>query len=198
MTTTRIILAGLLGAIAMFIWSAVAHMMLPLGHAGIKELPNESAVLDAMKTAVGDQAGLYLFPGLGMGDNPTKQQEEEAMKNYEEKLAKNPSGLLMYHPAGSRPMVMGKWLTVEFLKQLLVSILAVCLLAQTRLASYGGRVGFIFVVGLVAAITTNVWYWNWYGFPGAYTAPYMAIEIVGFLLAGLAAALICKSQKSEG
>jgi len=198
MTTSRILLAGLLGAIAMFIWSAIAHMMLPLGHAGIKELPNESAVLDAMKTAVGDKAGLYLFPGFGVGDNPTKQQEEEAMKGYEEKLAKNPSGLLMYHPAGSRPMVMGKWLTVEFLKQLLVSILAVFLLAQTRIATYAGRVGFVFVVGLVAAITTNVSYWNWYGFPCAYTCPYMIIEIVGFLFAGLAAALVCKSQKSEG
>jgi hypothetical protein len=197
MTTTRILLAGLFGAIAMFIWSAVAHMMLPLGHAGIKELPNESAVLDAMKTAVGDKAGLYLFPGFGVGDNPTHEQEKEA-KNYEGKLANNPSGLLMYHPAGSRPMVMGKWLTVEFLKQLLVSILAVWLLAQTRVVTYGGRVGFIFVVGIVAALTTNVSYWNWYGFPCAYTAPYMAIELVGFLCAGLAAAFVLRSQKSEG
>jgi hypothetical protein len=94
-------------------------------------------------------------------------------------------------------MDMAKFLTIEFLKQLLVSILAVCLLAQTRIATYGGRVGFIFVVGLVAAITTNVSYWNWYGFPGAYTVPYMTIEIVGFLCAGLAAALVCKSQMSE-
>jgi hypothetical protein len=149
-------------------------------------------------TRISDQAGLYLFPGMGVGDNPTKEQEEEAMKNYEGKLAKNPSGLLLYYPAGSRPMVMGKWLTVEFLKQLLVSILAVFLLAQTRIATYGGRVGFVFVVGIVAAVTTNVSYWNWYGFPGAYTVPYMTIEIVGFIFAGLAAALVCKSQKSEG
>lgn len=95
------VLAGVLGAIAMFVWSAIAHMALPLGHAGIKELPNESAVLDAMKTAVGDKTGLYLFPGIGADGNPTKQQEEEAKKNYGEKLAKNPSGLLMYHPAGA-------------------------------------------------------------------------------------------------
>ena len=198
MTTTRIILAGVLGAIAMFIWSAIAHMMLPLGHAGIKELPNESAVLDAMKTAVGDKTGLYLFPGLGVGDNPTHEQEKEAMTHYEEKLAANPSGLLMYHAPKARTMTMGKWLTIEFLKQLLVSILAVFLLAQTRIISFGGRVGFVFVIGLVAAITTNVSYWNWYGFPGAYTAPYMTIEIVGFLCAGLAAALVLKSQKAEG
>jgi hypothetical protein len=200
MTTTRILLAGLLGAIAMFIWSAVAHMMTPLGHAGMnyKELPNESAMLDAMKTGVGDKAGLYLLPGMAVGDNPTHEEEKEAMKSYEEKLAKNPSGLLLYHPAGSRPMDMVRFLTIEFLKQLLVSILAVVLLAQTRIATYVGRVGFVFVVGLVAAITTNVSYWNWYGFPGAYTGPYMIIEIVGFLVAGLAAALVVRNQNAEG
>ena len=32
MTTTRIILAGVLGGIAMFIWTSIAHMALPLGH----------------------------------------------------------------------------------------------------------------------------------------------------------------------
>lgn len=198
MTTTRIILAGVVGAIAMFIWSAIAHMGLQLSHAGMRELSNESAVLAALETNLGDKSGLYRFPGLGVGDNPTREQRNEEMKQMEEKLANNPSGLLMYHAKGSRSISMLKLLTVEFLKQLLVSILAVCLLAQTRIATYGGRVGFVFVVGIVAGLTTNVSYWNWYGFPGAYTGPYMTIEIVGFLCAGLAAALVCKSQKSEG
>lgn len=198
MTTNRIILAGVLGGIAMFIWSAIAHMALPLGHAGIHNgLPGEEKALAALQTGLGDQGGLYLFPGSGAGDNPTHEQEKEAMARYPEKLAANPSGLMVYHPTGSRPMVMGKWLTVEFLKQLLVSILAVFLLSQTRIVSFGGRVGFVFLVGIVAAITTNVSYWNWYGFPSLYTAVYMTTEIVGFLCAGLAAALVLRSQKSE-
>jgi hypothetical protein len=37
--TKRIILAGVLGGIAMFIWTAIAHMALPLGEAGIGEIP---------------------------------------------------------------------------------------------------------------------------------------------------------------
>ena len=155
MTTTRIILAGVLGAIAMFIWSAIAHMATPLGHAGMQiGLPNEEKLLDALKSGIDDKAGLYLFPGFNLGDNPTKEQEQEAMKKYEETLVANPSGFLLYHPAGSRPMAMAKFLTVEFLKQLLVSILAVFLLSQTRIATFGGRVGFVLVVGILAAITT--------------------------------------------
>ncbi len=199
MTTTRIVLGGLLGAIAMFVWSSIAHMATPLAHAGIHNgLPGEVKALAALQTELGGQAGLYLFPGSGAGDNPTREQMKEAMARYPEKLAANPSGLLMYHPAGTRELSLAKLLPIEFLKQLLVSILAVWLLAQTRIASYGGRVGFIFVVGIVAGITTNVSYWNWYGFPTAYTIPYMTIEIVGFLCAGLAAAFVVRSQQLEG
>jgi hypothetical protein len=43
---------------------------------------------------------------------------------------------------------------------------------------------------LVAAIVTNVSYWNWYGFPASYTVSYMSIEVVSFLAAGLVAAKV--------
>jgi hypothetical protein len=59
------------------------------------------------------------------------------------------------------------------------------LLAQTRIGSFVGRVGFVLVAEILAAITTNVSYWNWYGFPGVYIASYMLIEIVGFILVGV-------------
>jgi hypothetical protein len=38
-------------------------MALPLGEAGIGEIPNESAVLSAMQSSIGDKTGLYIFPG---------------------------------------------------------------------------------------------------------------------------------------
>jgi hypothetical protein len=198
MTTTRIILAGLLGGIAMFIWTSIAHMALPLGHAGIHELPNEEPLLAQLQIDLGNKSGLYLFPGLGVGDNPTREQEKEAMTHYAEKLANNPSGLLMYHPAGTRPLALGKSLTIEFATEFLEAILAVFLLAQTRIASFGGRVGFVFVAGILAAIATNVSYWNWYGFPSVYITAYMSIQIVGFLCIGLVAALVLKNRNAEG
>ena len=71
--TFRIFLAGVLGGIAMFIWTSIAHMFLPLGHAGVREIPNEAVVLAAMQTNIGDQSGLYLFPGFGLGDSPTRR-----------------------------------------------------------------------------------------------------------------------------
>ena len=187
----KILLAGILGGIVMFIWTSIAHMALPLGEAGLGEIPNESTVLSAMQSNIGEQTGLYVFPGRGLGQNATRQEKEEAMKHMSEKIATNPSGILMYHAPG-RPLSLGKLLGVEFGTELLEAILVVFLLAQTRIASFAGRVGFVLVAGILAAIATNVSYWNWYGFPCVYTASYMLIQIVGFFLVGIVAALVLR------
>jgi hypothetical protein len=189
----KILLAGVLGGIVMFVWTSIAHMALPLGEAGIREIPNESSVLSAMQSNIGDQTGLYIFPGPGLSKDATREQKNEAMKHMDEKVAANPSGILMYHPPG-RPFAFGQWLGVEFATELLQAILIVFLLAQTQIASFAGRLGFTVIAGSLAAITTNVSYWNWYGFPGVYTVSYMCIEIVGFVLVGVVAALILRKH----
>src|SRR4029453_13449317 len=109
----KILLAGILGAMAMFLWTSIAHMALPLGEAGIGEIRNESAVLSTMQNSIGDQTGLYVFPGLGVGKNASRQEKNEAMKHMNEKIAANPSGILMYHAPG-RPFAFGKALGIDF------------------------------------------------------------------------------------
>ena len=192
----RILLAGILGGIAMFIWTSIAHMVLPLGEAGLREMPNEAAVLTALQTNLGENRGLYIFPGLGLGPNPTREQKSEAMKHMGEKLANNPSGILMYHPPG-RTVNLGRLLGIEFATELLESILVVFLLAQTRIDNFIGRVGFVFVAGILAAIATNISYWNWYGFGKRYTVAYMFIQVVGFFCVGIVAALVLKKSAPQ-
>jgi hypothetical protein len=192
----RTLVTGILGGVAMFIWSSIAHMVLPLGEAGIREIPNESTVLAAMQSGLGNRDSLYIFPGLGVGENATRQEKREAMKRVNERVAANPSGLLMYHPPG-RTFSFGKLLGTEFATELLEAILAVFLLAQTRIGSFSGRVGFILFAGILAAIGTNVSYWNWYGFPAVYTASYMLIQIIGFFLVGIVAALVLRKSTAQ-
>jgi ABC-type antimicrobial peptide transport system permease subunit len=78
------------------------------------------------------------------------------------------------------------------------AILAVFLLAQTKIGSFAGRVGFVLVAGVLAAIGTNVSYWNWYGFPGVYTASYILTEIIGFLVVGIVASLVLRKRATTG
>lgn len=193
--TTRIILAGVLGGIAMFIWSAIAHMVLPLGEVGVQELSSEIPLLDAMKSSLGERRGFFVFPGMHMDLAKTEQEKADFKKQYEERLAAGPVGLLVYHP--TRKFAFGRWLTIEFITELVQALLVVALLAQTRLTTFGGRVAFVTVAGILAAITTNVSYWNWYGFPRRYTAAYMFTEIVGFFLVGLIAALVFRKRAAE-
>jgi hypothetical protein len=190
MTTNKIILAGLLGAIAMFAWTSIAHMALPLGEAGVQNTMNDDALLAALKSTVNDKPGLYIYPSMGLGPDATHAQRSEAMEKYAATLEKNPSGFLIYHPAGSRPMNMGKYLTIEFVTELCEALLAVWLLAQTRILTFGGRVCFVTAAGIMVAIATNVSYWNWWGFPGNYTAAYILIQVVGFFLVGFVAAIM--------
>lgn len=67
---------------------------------------------------------------------------------------------------------------------------------STRLATFGARLGFVTVAGVLAAIATNISYWNWYGFPTVYTAAYIFTQVVGFFLAGIAIALVLKNQRT--
>lgn len=126
---------------------------------------------------------------MGLGENPTREAKEASVKEMAAKVAQNPSGFLMYHPAGTRTLSLGKLLATEFAVELAECLLAVFLLSLTRLNGFAARVGFVTVVGLIAAIATNISYWNWYGFPGSYTAAYIVTQLVGFFVAGVLAAL---------
>jgi hypothetical protein len=57
-------------------------------------------------------------------------------------------------------------------------------------------VGFVVIAGLMAGITTNISYWNWYGFPASYTVAYVFTEVMGYVCIGLVAAAIIKHQAS--
>ena len=174
----RVLLAGVLGAVAMFLWSAVAHMALPLGEAGIRQIPKEEALLSTMQSTL-SEPGLYMFPNMAPGGDMAQQ---------EQKIAKGPSGMLMYFP--KRDFVFGQLLGVQFVTQLVQAMIAVYLLSLTTVGTFGGRLGFFVLLGLIAAIATNVPYWNWYGFPVTYTAAYMFSGWMEYVCAGLVAAVM--------
>ena len=187
----RIVLAGLAGGIVMFVWNFVAHDVLPLGQAGIKEMSNEAPALSAIRAATGDAAGFYIFPGMGLASNATPQQRQAAMQQYQAKLDANPSGILIYHPPGARMMTGGQ-LSTELITEIIEALLAVILMAQAHLLRYTSRVGYVVLIGILTSMTTNIPYWNWYGFPTIYTIGAVIANLIGFFCVGLVAAVIVK------
>jgi hypothetical protein len=183
----KMILAGIAGGIAMFIWTSFAHMALPLGQTGFSQIPDEAPVLASMHQSIGANSGLYFFPWVDMKSSGAEAEEAA-------KLKVNPSGLLIYHPPGAAGMTAAMLIT-EFAKECAVSLIAAFLLARTAIASYAARTGFVALIGLAATLTTNVSYWNWYGFPASYTLAAMITEFVGYIAAGLAIAAVMRGDR---
>ncbi len=176
----RVLLAGVLGAVAMFLWTFVAHMLLPLGEAGIQQISNEQALLTQMNSTI-SAPGMYMFPNMPPGNDQAA---------YQQKIENGPSGMLIYFP--KRDFSFGKSLGIEFGTELVQALIAAYLLSLTAISGLGGRLGFYAVVGLLAAFATNVSYWNWYGFANTYTAAYMFTGWVSYLCAGLAASIVMR------
>ena len=188
--STRILLAAIVGGIVLFFWNFVAHDLLPLGEVGVRIMPNEDAITGALQTNLGDNSGFYIFPSGGLTPGATREQKQAAMKKAEEQMAAGAGGVLIYRP--KRIFNLPKRLIIQFATDVAEALLAVFLLAQTGINGFGGKAGFVLTAGILAAITTNIPYANWYGFPKDFTLTQMIIQIVGFLLVGIVAALLLK------
>ncbi len=94
----RIVLAGLLAGITVFVFSAILHMATPIGHMGMRAIPSEDAVRAALRAGI-TEPGLYFFPGMDM----TKKMSADEEKAWMDRYVAGPTGLLVFHPAaGSR------------------------------------------------------------------------------------------------
>ena len=174
----RVLIAGIVGGIAMYVWASVAHLS-PLGAAGVKALPNEAAAVAAMKLDIGSAGGLYVFPAPSAAKGGP---------------ATGAAGMLAYSPNATLAMT-PRQLGVEFALEIVESLLLAAALAMIA-GGFGRRFGAAVLVGVIAAITTNLSYWNWYGFPADYTLATGFIELVKYLVAGLVIALVLGRRKS--
>ncbi|HTQ13247.1 MAG TPA: hypothetical protein VMH86_05165 [Rhizomicrobium sp.] len=179
----RVLIAGLLGAVAMFAWTAVAHVATPLGTIGFSQLPNEARVENDLQSGTA-KSGLYIFPWVDPGDPKMMEKSSALMKVHG-------SGYLVYHPPGAAmedPANMAAPLAVEFLKQLVQATVAAFLVSMMAGLGFLGRLGAVTLTGVIAGIATNVSYWNWYGYPLDYTVAQAFVEIVSAFASGLAIA----------
>jgi hypothetical protein len=127
------------------VWSAIAHMALTLGEAGIKQIDNA------------ERAGL-----LHVSQHAGRKRPSSISREGRHWTFGDP------HLLPKRDFVFGQSLAIEFITQLLQALIAVYLLSLTRIGNFAGRLGFYALVGLIAVIATNISYWNWYSFPIAY------------------------------
>jgi hypothetical protein len=186
----KVLLPGILGGLLVFIWSAIAHMVLPIGVMGFNGIPNnEDALLSAMKSNI-QQSGLYLMPGIDMSRNPTEAERNAWQLKYET----GPTAFLVYHPTGVKAISPGQ-LIRQALFQILGGLIAAFIISAT-VASLATRGIMVALMGLFAWLAISAPHWNWYRFPAAFEIAAGLDIIIGWLLGGfLIAWMIQRAEK---
>lgn len=167
----KALVGTLLGALVYFVWGAASWILLPWHTATIKKLPNETLLLDTMRTVV-KEPGLYCFPA-DMGDRAA----------WSEKMRQGPVGLIAFSPAGRSPMDAGNFVK-GFLADVALAALLMWVLWASRLRKRIQQIHLAAAIGLIAGLAVNVPYWNFMDFPAGFTLVSVLDLLVGFALAG--------------
>jgi hypothetical protein len=179
----RILIAGVLGGLVMFVWGAVAHMALPIGEAGMKVPESQAMVLEALASSTAGE-GVYMYPSI----SPEQYADGAALEEFRAFSRERPFAWVVWQPAGNPGL---QDMAVNLAKQCISCLLAAFALAWIlSLApwSFGRRVLVAGVAALFAWLTLSVPYWNWYLFPTSFTVGALAEQVIGWLLAGAAIA----------
>jgi hypothetical protein len=184
-TPYRFALATLVGALAMFVWGGISHMLLLQG-VGFSRLPRQDAVMAELRSSI-SRDGLYFFPSLDFERPPTAQDRSA----WEAAFRQGPTGMIIFHPLGDEP-ISPKKLALQFLSEFLAAGIGTYLLTL-MVAPYWKRVLALGLLGAFSCLSVSVLYWNWYGFPTAFLLAQCADKIVGWSLAGCLMARIAPS-----
>jgi hypothetical protein len=189
----RLALGSLLGGIVLFVWGAIAWMVIPWPGDPLRAFTNEAAVVQAV-TANAPRSGNYLLPiepkrAPGITDEQYKAARQAAM----DRMTHGPMifAVIRLEPMGStaRPLL------IQLLTQLVLALMAGFLLLQTGRLSYRGRVLFLTVVGVIIFVGGHADEWNWWSFSNAYMLMQFGAIVIGWLLASFVIAAFVRGRR---
>jgi hypothetical protein len=183
----RVIIAAILGGLAMFMWSAVTHMGLGLYDSTIRQVPNEAVVTAALKANM-TEPGYYFIPGMDMSKTPT----DEEMAAFTARHKEGPTALLIYNPVGSDIMA-PRQLGIEYASNVAAAFFAALILAFAGVG-FGRGVIIATLIGLTGWLSINASYWNWYQFPTGFVTAELIDQVGGWFLSGLVMAFIMRKR----
>lgn len=179
----RVLIAGIIGGIVIFIWGALAHTILGLGMVGIHQPVNEDAALNGLRPGLGQQAGIYMLPSLA----PDKMSDKGALQLYTQKVQNAPYAFIVYMPQADNMTQMGPQLGRQWASDTLAALALAFVMGLAGL-SFGRRIGIAIAAAIFSWLCTMVPYWNWYRFPLDFTWAALVEQLVGWVLAGAAMA----------
>ncbi|MGD8277461.1 MAG: hypothetical protein PVH00_05515 [Gemmatimonadota bacterium] len=180
--TRRILLAAVLGTVALFFWNGVANTVFRLGpRLEMRQVPDERAVYEIVRQRVTEPGGYTLNPALtAAGEFP---QDEPVF------------GL---HYSGFGHEAAGTLMLVQILLAFGGTLLAALLLMATseRVRShFPGRLAFLVGVGLLVAMTGDLPRYGIGGLPASMALLAAASTVGSWLLAGAVMAWTLRDRR---
>jgi hypothetical protein len=132
------------------------------------------------------ESGMYFVPGINMAGTAT----EEELKQWEAKLSEGPRALVVYNTGGTKPMSVRQLLT-EFASNIGAALLAAFIAIRVA-GGYFSRLLAVALMGPITWLSISASYWNWYGFPTAYSVAEFVMEAAAWLVAAFFIAAIAR------
>ncbi len=187
----RVLLASIVAAVLMFVWGFVFWGLSGMGAELLEPLPAELDVLAALRNSQAP-SGMYVYP------LPADPSDEQAQTEWENKHREGPLLQLAYRKEGGPPMPLSMF--AQGLGHCFaVALLTSCLLALAArgLPHFGGRLVFVLLVSLVAAIWSNVGDVVWWFHSPRYCLGNMAYTMGAGLVMGLVVAALVRRPAEE-
>ena len=185
----RLILAGIIGGVILWIWGLISWTVIPLYTPTMRNIPNEDVVVETLSEYLSIKS-IYIFPGL------PKEDDQYSRDRWAEKYKRGPIGMIIYNPVGADPMMLGQFL-IGFIIFAIASYIAAWFLSRSTAAmtSYLSRVTYCGMLGIFISLPTHLSAWNWMGYPFDFTTAMVADVVFGWIFAGLGIAGVVKSSQ---
>ncbi len=178
----RVVIAGLLGGLAAFVWSALSWTVLPFQTEKFQTMPDESAIAEILAQKI-TRAGVYHYPGY-----PDPSSGAAGEQAWMEKYSRGPVVPVLVVLPGPGDLSFTKSIAGGFAANLAAGLALALILAPMTQLSPGRRVGTAVLAAVFAALATHVPYWTWNTFPLPYTLVVISDLLVCWTIAGLVVA----------
>jgi hypothetical protein len=146
---------AIVGGILLFLWSGLTQSLTPWGIKSVKELEDQSTVGEILERQ--SVKGLYYFTDKVTAFIAVKPESYYSMTRF---------------------------FTLEFFTELLVATTLTAILLLTATQSITIRLLLIGLATLTGIFSTDLQYWNWWGFSTIYSIGISVNRLIGHLLVG--------------
>lgn len=186
MKNRKIIIAGLLGGIAMVVWIIISYGILPFRDMTIKEMPNEDTVFNVVSENI-TESGYYYYPSLAQGESAYHARHESG-----------PIFGIIYQQVGEEEVGLEKLvlaLLIAFTTPMIPAWI-LSIISEKKICTYWQRVFIVLLFGIFLAIFSDLSNRVFNNYPLDYTIISAINNVITWALAGSVIAWIIKPVKN--